>query len=60
MPPERTSISNGQGPSGHTFAAFMQGAELLNKLNGGDVIVRAEVLSGADKLVRPAPPAGSG
>ncbi|KAL6745187.1 hypothetical protein V8C86DRAFT_2986107, partial [Haematococcus lacustris] len=42
-----------------TFSVFgyvTQGMDVVGKLRSGDVIVKAQVLSGADKLVRPAPP----
>ncbi|GAB4820888.1 hypothetical protein N2152v2_007934 [Parachlorella kessleri] len=36
------------------FGYVTEGADELGKLAGGDVVVEAKVLSGADKLVRPA------
>lgn len=36
------------------LVALLQGADALNRLGSGDVIVSAKLLEGADKLVRPA------
>eukprot|EP00195_Chlamydomonas_chlamydogama_P006999 CAMPEP_0202892210 /NCGR_PEP_ID=MMETSP1392-20130828/1989_1 /ASSEMBLY_ACC=CAM_ASM_000868 /TAXON_ID=225041 /ORGANISM="Chlamydomonas chlamydogama, Strain SAG 11-48b" /LENGTH=381 /DNA_ID=CAMNT_0049576099 /DNA_START=237 /DNA_END=1383 /DNA_ORIENTATION=+ len=42
-----------------TFGVFgyvTEGMDVMSKLQSGDVIVKAKVISGAEKLVRPAPP----